>query len=169
MLSVDLRELARGPVETRAQIAATDPVFDGVDFVLAGPVVVGGRLQAAGEGRFYWHGTLRAVVAGECRRCLVPVSVPVAADVGVLFAHDPDALEDPDCYPLARGATEIDLTPAVREELILAVPRFIECRADCGGLCPRCGRDLNAGPCGCAPSGDTRWATLAALKGKLDE
>ena len=23
------------------------------------------------------------------------------------------------------------------------------CREDCAGLCPRCGADLNAGPCGC--------------------
>src|SRR2546426_9214769 len=33
-----------------------------------------------------------------------------------LFTQDPEALEDPDSYPVAPDATEIDVTPAVREE-----------------------------------------------------
>ena len=70
MLHVDLRELALGPVETRGALERGDPRFAGVDIALGAPVVVGGRLQATGEGRFYWHGTLTTAVAGECRRCL---------------------------------------------------------------------------------------------------
>jgi len=92
--------------------------------------------------------------------------VAVASDIRALFTQDPDALEDPDCYPLARDATQIDLRPAVREELLLAVPQWVVCREDCRGLCPRCGKDLNAGPCGCPPAGDPRWQALAASKGK---
>jgi uncharacterized protein len=167
MLRVDLRELARGPVETRGELAATDPLFAGLNFVLAGPVRVAGRLQAPGEGRFYWHATLAARVTESCRRCLEQVVVSVEADVRALFTQDPDALEDADSYPLAPDATEIDLAPAVREELVLAVPQYVLCREDCRGLCPRCGQDLNAGPCGCAPPADPRWRALAALKGKL--
>lgn len=166
MLQVDLRELARGPVETRGELAATDPLFAGLDFVLAERVGVSGRLQAAGEGRFYWQGSLRTVVTGQCRRCLAAVPVPIAAEVRVLFTQGPDAQDDPDAYPLARDATLVDVTAAVREELILAVPRYVECRADCRGLCPRCGQDLNAGPCGCAPAVDPRWQALEASKGK---
>ena len=168
MLQVDLRELARGPVETKAELARDDPLLEGVAVALADPVAVGGRLQPAGEGRFYWQGSLRTRVTGECRRCLAAVSRVVTANIGVLFTEDPDALEDPNSYPLPPDATVIDLTPAVREELLLAVPQYLECRPDCRGLCPRCGQDLNAGPCGCAPATvDPRWATLAALKGKL--
>src|SRR5881397_3570875 len=160
MLQVDLRELARGPVETKAELAGDDPLFEGVAIALADPVAVGGR--------FYWQGSLRTRVAGECRRCLAAVSRVVTANIGVLFTEDPDALEDPNSYPLPPDATVIDLTPAVREELLLAVPQYLECRPDCRGLCPRCGQDLNAGPCGCAPATvDLRWAALAALKGKL--
>lgn len=165
MLQYDLRDLARGPVETQAEVAADDPLFAGLGIALAGPVRVGGRLQATGEGRFYWHGSLHAVVAGECRRCLTPVTVPVEADIGALFADD--ALDDPDAYPLPPHATEVDLRPAVREELALAAPGYVVCREDCRGLCPRCGKDLNAGPCGCGPAADPRWRALADLKGKL--
>ena len=167
MLRADLRELARGPVETRADLPTTDGLFAGLDFALAEPVRVTGRLQPAGEGRFYWHAKLAARVTEMCRRCLEPVQVTVEADVKALFTQDPDALDDPDSYPLPPDATEIDVTPAVREELILAVPQFVVCRDDCRGLCPRCGHDLNAGPCGCAPATDLRWHALAALKGKL--
>jgi uncharacterized protein len=167
MLRVDVRELAQGPVSTRGELGQADPVLEGLDVALGGPVVVTGRLQATGEGRFYWHGTLRTVVAGECRRCLTPVAATVTADADALFAQDPEAREDPDAYPLPPDATEVDLAPAVREELLLAVPRFLLCREDCRGLCPRCGQDLNAGPCGCARAADPRWHALESLKGKL--
>jgi uncharacterized protein len=167
MLHVDLRELAQGPVETRGELGQADPLLEGLDVALGGPVVVIGRLQATGEGRFYWHGTVRTVVTGECRRCLTPVAAEVVADADALFTQESAALEDPDSYPLAPDATEVDLAPAVREEVLLAVPRFLLCREDCRGLCPRCGQDLNAGPCGCAPTADPRWRALESLKGKL--
>ena len=64
---------------------------------------------------------------------------------------------DPELAGRSRGATrcrrrppQIDLSTCVREELALAVPRYPLCRDDCAGLCPRCGADLNAGPCACA-------------------
>ena len=166
MLRVDLRELVRGPVETRGEVPAGDPLFAGLHFTLAEPVRVTGRLQDAGEGRYYWRGTLTTRAAAACRRCLEPVTTPIQAEVRALFAHDQDALEDPDSYPLAPDAREIDITEAIREELILAAPQYVVCREDCQGLCPRCGKDLNAGPCGCAPTTDPRWAALAAVKDK---
>lgn len=167
MLQVDLRELAHGPIDTPGELAQADPLFEGLDLALDGPVRVTGRLQSTGEGRYFWHGGLRAVVAAHCRRCLRPVTVPVEADVGALFSRDADALEDPDAYALAPEARVIDLRPAIREELILAAPRYVVCRDDCRGLCPRCGQDLNVGPCGCAPEADPRWSALASLRDKL--
>jgi uncharacterized protein len=104
---------------------------------------------------------------GECRRCLTTVTTPVRLEVRALFAQDPEALEDPDAYPVPAEAQELDVTPAVREELVLAAPRYAVCREDCKGLCPQCGKDLNAGPCGCAPATEARWQPLKALKDKL--
>lgn len=168
MLRFDLRELAKGPVETQAELAAQDPLFEGLGVTLAEPVRVDGRLQGTGEGRYYWHGHLQTTVAGECRRCLTPVQAPVAVEVGALFTNEADAADDPDAYRLQSHDTEIDLRPVVREELALAVPKFLECRDDCRGLCPNCGKDLNAGPCGCAaPASDPRWRALADLKAKF--
>lgn len=169
MLQIDLRELQRGPVDTQAEVAPDDALFQGLGLTLAGPVRVGGRLQATGEGRYYWHGTLAAEIATECRRCLTPVRVPVAAEIGALFSEDAEASDDPDSYPLSPHAVEVDVRPAVREELALAAPAYVLCREDCRGLCPRCGKDLNAGPCGCDPAPDPRWRALADLKSKLRE
>jgi uncharacterized protein len=169
MLQVDLRELVQGPVETQAELAGDDLLFAGAELALSEPVRVAGRLHAAGDGRFYWQGAVRTLLAGECRRCLAAVPVRVAATIHALFSQDPDATEDPDSYPLARDATQIDLRPAVREELLLAVPQWVVCRDDCRGLCPRCGKDLNAGPCSCAPASDLRWGGLAALKRMLPD
>ena len=170
MLRVDLRELARsggGAVETQGELQQDDPALEGIDISLRDPVAVTGRLQSIGEGRFYWQGTARTVVQGECRRCLTPVATPLQLEIGALFTQDPEALDDPDSYPVAPDATEIDVTPAVREELLLAAPRYVLCREDCKGFCPQCGKDLNDGPCGCGRAADARWHPLQALKDKL--
>src|SRR6266853_609671 len=50
MLQVDLRELARGPVETQGQLAGNDPLFEGLDVVLAGARGDRDRSPARGAG-----------------------------------------------------------------------------------------------------------------------
>ncbi|MDX2192811.1 MAG: DUF177 domain-containing protein [Gemmatimonadales bacterium] len=152
MLLVDVREVLQGPVEVAAALPPDDGVFEGLDLQLVGPLAVDGRLQATGDGEFFWRGNLRGVVRGECRRCLAEVTAPVEAEVEALFSADPEALDDPSVYPLAPHAARIDVGQAVREELVLAAPAWMLCRDDCAGLCPRCGSDLNAGPCGCTPA-----------------
>src|SRR5438034_11336894 len=102
MLQIDLRELALGPVETAGELAKDDPLLAGLEVGLAEAVRVGGRLQATGEERFYWHGTLDTRVAGECRRCLAPVSQAVHADTGALFVRGADPGDDPAALALCR-------------------------------------------------------------------
>src|SRR5260370_32449576 len=76
MLQVDLRELARGPVEMRADLAGTDPLFEGLEVTLAEPVQVAGRLQDAGDGRFYWRVAPRHPPAGRRGRRPAPPALP---------------------------------------------------------------------------------------------
>ena len=60
---------------------------------------------------------------------------------------------------------EIDLGGFVREILTLAVPVQPLCKESCLGLCPRCGADRNAGPCGCDPARPkSAFAALEALR-----
>ena len=45
----------------------------------------------------------------------------------------------------------VDLTPMLREQIILAAPMQPLCREDCAGLCPKCGQNLNDRRCACEP------------------
>jgi uncharacterized protein len=151
MLRVDIRDLHRGPVRTVGELRPDDPTFEGLDLGLAGPVRVTGQVQATGEGEYLWRGHIHAVTRGECRRCLVEVLDEVDVDVdAAVFSTDPEAADDPDFYPLPERAGAVDVGVVVREELALAgPPHLLLCRDDCAGLCPKCGADLNAGPCAC--------------------
>jgi len=151
MLRVDIRDLQRGPVRTDGHLDPDDHVFEGLGLGLAGPVAVSGQLQATGAGEYLWRGHVHGVVRGECRRCLSEVLDEVDIDVNAaVFSTDPDAADDPDFYPLSERANSVDVTDVVREELALAAQTdLLLCREDCAGLCPRCGADLNAGPCAC--------------------
>ena len=51
---------------------------------------------------------------------------------------------------VGENAAEADLTEEIREAILLALPLNPLCKPDCAGLCPRCGRSLEAGECGCA-------------------
>src|SRR2546422_7726239 len=106
MLQVDLRELSSGPVDTHAELAGDDPLFEQLEVALAGPVRLVGRLHAAGEGRFYWRGSPRPRGAGGCRRCLASVAGGGAARIDAPFTQDPDAPGEPDSHPLAPGGTQ---------------------------------------------------------------
>ncbi|MDD5706614.1 MAG: DUF177 domain-containing protein [Kiritimatiellae bacterium] len=63
------------------------------------------------------------------------------------------------------GEAFVDLTPELRDAILLSFPSHPLCRTDCRGLCARCGADLNHGRCGCAPAPDDRWGALDALDG----
>jgi len=160
MLRIDLAAVRDGPIAIADQIAPDDPLVVATGLALAAPLAVSGRLSTAGEGKFYWQASLATVLRAECRRCLAPVEVPIAESLGLVFVSEDDAEGDEDCYVVPRRASVLDLTEAVREELLLAAPQYVECRDNCRGLCPRCGADLNAGPCGCAPEVDPRWEAL---------
>ena len=152
MLQVDVRDLKRGPVATDGRLEPRDPLFEGLDITLVSPVTVGGVLEAAGQGGYFWHGSFAGQVQSTCRRCLAEFVTPVEQQVEVMFSADPELLDDPSVYPLEEPLAQVDLRPALREELALAVNAFPLCREDCRGLCPRCGADLNRGPCQCGPA-----------------
>lgn len=169
MLSFDIRSLESQAVTVDDELSAEDAVWEAGDPVPSGPVRVTGRLSAAGAGRYYWHGRLEGDVAIACRRCLTETSVHVDDDAQLIFAEEGlDEAEDPDVYVVDPRAQELDLRPALREEWLLAVPRYALCREDCRGLCPTCGADLNAGPCDCPPVRDARWVALRKPGAKTD-
>ena len=161
MLVFDIRSLEAKAATVDDQLGADDPVWQDGDPVPDSAVLVKGRLSATGTSQFYWHGHISGDVTGECRRCLKESHAHVDAESHIIYAEpDETTDEDPDVYLIEPGARELDLRPAIREEWLLAQPRYLLCREDCKGLCPRCGADLNEGSCDCPPQTDSRWDSL---------
>ena len=161
MLSFDIRTLEAQAATVDEQLSADDAVWEEGDPKPDTAVHVTGRLSATGTGQFYWHGRISGDITAPCRRCLSEAHARVEDESHIIYAEPDESNEDdPDTYLLDPNGRLLDLRPALREEWLLAQPRFILCRDDCLGLCPKCGADLNAGPCSCPPEADSRWADL---------
>jgi len=110
----------------------------------------------------------------NCSRCLEPFSHPVSLKIEEEYLPTLDILtgerapvpDEPGTFRIDERHI-IDLTEAIRQYTLLAVPMKPLCKADCAGMCPTCGQNLNQGACACSPSeGDPRWAKLQKLLGK---
>jgi uncharacterized protein len=110
------------------------------------------------------QGTLDTAIEGECSRCLNRESVQLEVPIEELFVYPPRPEAD---FVLADDGI-LDLTPLLREEIILDTPMGVLCRPDCAGLCPNCGKNLNDGPCDCdRETIDPRLAALKTLKDNI--
>ncbi|MBA3728183.1 MAG: DUF177 domain-containing protein [Actinobacteria bacterium] len=160
-IMLDVRDLLGSPGDSRRVVVA-EPVA-GLELPLArvpADRAIEARLllENVVEGLLV-SGPVRGVMVVDCARCLKPVEWPFHMDVRELFI--PRAVEGLDAYLLADG--EVDLEPMIRDAVVLAMPYSPLCRADCLGLCPRCGSDRNEGPCDCGPEIDDRWSALSVL------
>ncbi len=115
-------------------------------------------------------GDARATVSAECARCLAPIDTPVRARFAeqyyaTLNVDTGAAMPEPPLDAKTIGHDfRIDLTPLIREEVILAMPLKPLCRPDCRGLCAVCGEDLNVAPHQHEREVDERWAALEAFR-----
>lgn len=107
----------------------------------------------------------------SCTRCLTLFEQPMHVTFMEQFYPTVDIItgvalpppeEEEDAFPIDDHHL-LDLTEAVRQNVILALPMVTLCREDCAGLCPQCGHDLNLGPCNCKPEVDTRFSVLEKL------
>lgn len=161
-----------------ADVAAEELGLAETDAILRGPVSVSLDLTKADD-MIAVTGVLEGTVVRQCVRCLKEYDDAVAFSVHAAFAHEPKvgarapkAAEPRKGRPGSTKPDEeldddegddryfyqgdhIDLAPMLREHIILASPMQPLCRENCAGLCARCGKDLNEGPCQCpaeAPS-----------------
>jgi len=116
-----------------------DPaIIDIDDPLLAFPRPIGYRLRVFRTSRLLLvRGTLETEVSFTCSRCLKKFTAPVRV---AAFGREKEIEEN---------QVKIDLTGDIREDIILAIPVKPLCRADCRGICPYCGKELNEGRCGC--------------------
>jgi len=157
--------------ETRLELSGTpseldiDPAFVRV----AGRITAHLRIYRAGD-KIEVQGEVGAPVDLACDRCLAPVRRPIRAPIRVYAERREsrdrrpvEEVREDDLGIVYHDGRFLDLTEEVRQVFLVEVPWHILCRDECRGLCPRCGADLNPGPCGCAPqAADPRWEGLAA-------
>ena len=107
----------------------------------------------------------RVHLHGPCYRCLEDASLELPISAREYQATTPESDEMRTPY---LDDDKLDLSAWARDAVALALPDKILCRADCAGLCPVCGRDLNREPHEHEDQGgDDRWAKLAELKDRL--
>jgi len=118
------------------------------------------------------EGSVSIAVSLACSRCLKPVSYPVDADFREEYnpaasdeKDDEQELTERELDLSYYSDDELDITELIREQVLLAVPMKPLCGIDCKGICPKCGKDLNEGPCGCkTEETDPRLAPLGKFK-----
>ncbi len=164
---IDSRELGRRPGSSRPlrrTAVATYPL--GLEGLIAVPVgaevELDVLLESVVEGVLV-AGTASGPLAGECSRCLDPLTDRVEVDITELFAY-PDSATDAttDVDEVGRLVDDlIDLEPVVRDAVVLALPHVPLCSEDCAGLCSECGgKWVDLGPNHRHETIDPRWAAL---------
>jgi uncharacterized protein len=140
------------------------------DAVVRGPLAVSLDLTNV-EGLVAVTGVLEGTIIRECVRCLKEYEDPLAFSLRAAFVPEPKSTprhpkrvdprkaraevveaepeEEPDDQYQYQG-NQLELASMLREHVILSAPMQPLCSDDCLGLCARCGKNLNEGPCQCA-------------------
>ena len=169
-LVVDTTKLPRQPGATRALKrvipAPADLSLELISVPAGSDVELDLVLTSVSEG-VYISGSVRGSLTGECGRCLNEISQPFDVSIAELFAYADSTTEettDEDEVGRMHGDL-IDLEPAVRDAVVLALPLSPLCREDCPGLCAECGARLaDSGPAHeHGDKIDPRWGLLAQL------
>jgi uncharacterized protein len=142
------------------------------DLKTVGPITGHIRMRRISQGLLV-DGWVDLTLELTCTRCLKQFEQPVHVQVAERFYPTYDILtgvplppfEEEDVFPI-NDHHEVDLTEAVRQQVLLNLPMVTLCKEDCAGLCSQCGHDLNLGPCGCTPEEDARLSILNSLLDK---
>ena len=108
-------------------------------------------------------GTVTAVMRCICDRCGEEFLSLKETELDAVIVEE-DTGVNPELFVL--DGDGIDIEETVSTLFILDMETKFLCREDCKGLCSRCGKNLNLGPCGCRKQLDPRFAVLEQLLDK---
>jgi uncharacterized protein len=165
--------------EVAKRLGFDEPTQDLNDLLVHGevhdfdfPATVAVRLEYYRAGQeLFFQGHISGNVTGHCARCLEEYPFTLGADFNVVLVPKTEAVApemeltaDEVDLSVYEGE-ELDLSPLLREQIILALPTRPLCDDTCKGLCPNCGVNRNVESCRCAASaGDPRLAVLRNIK-----
>ncbi len=178
-LVLDTRELGRraGSMQ-KMEFSVEAPADLGVGLIAVptgSEIEIDVRLESVIDGVLV-TGTALLTIAGECSRCLEPLSFDTEVDIQELYEHPAtdsrgrqiESGTDGDEQPKLDDDL-LDLEPVIRDAVLLALPLAPLCQPDCAGLCTTCGENLNDHPDHAHEEVDPRWASLANLIELEDE
>ncbi|GMU93368.1 MAG: hypothetical protein AMXMBFR4_24260 [Candidatus Hydrogenedentota bacterium] len=159
-LQIPVASVGEEGLQVRAVLSEREIRPDDVKEFPLGPVSITGSLSHSGD-EYLFFGRVSGTFIGRCDRCLEPAEVPFDVEVAWTFVSgaaphpleqlvdsEQDELDEQMAIPF--DGQVIDLLPTAWEEVVLATPLKFLCKEDCAGLCPKCGADLNQGPCRCS-------------------
>jgi uncharacterized protein len=122
--------------------------------------------------QLFFNGWLAGTLEATCSRCLSAYPWALNKEFEFVLSPDPsksgrkiEELRKEDLGLSYYSTEEINLTPLIREQVMLALPTRPLCKEDCRGLCDACGVNLNHETCSCTTStDDPRTAIFRTLK-----
>ncbi len=165
MMQINVSQLLKAPIGSTRNYDVTETI----DVAGSESTVRGESTLLRADRGILVKGTLCTAIEVTCSRCLSLFSCPLTLNIEEEYFPTIDMVTDallplPDepGYFTIDEHYILDLTEAICQHIILAIPMKPLCCGDCAGLCPNCGRNLNHGPCGCAPQGvDPCWSKLS--------
>ena len=137
----------------------------GVSYPVSEPVLAEGLVRNT-AGVLMMTGSVRTTIHGICDRCAAEfdrdIDFPIDVVLVTEFANEEN--EDEWVFPLEGDSADLD--DIVRTVFVLNLDSKLLCKEDCKGLCHRCGKNLNNGPCNCQKELDPRFAALRQLHEK---
>jgi uncharacterized protein len=134
----------------------------GETYPVSEPVLAEGVVRNT-AGVLVMTGSLHTTIHGVCDRCASDFDRFVEFPLDVVLVTELSNEENEDEWVFPLEGDSADLEDIVRTVFVLNLDSKLLCKDDCKGLCCRCGRNLNDGPCNCQKELDPRFAALKQL------
>ena len=134
----------------------------GVSCPVSEPVVAQGVVRNT-AGVLLMKGNVTTTIHGICDRCAAEFDRFIDFPIDVVLVTELSNEENEDEWVFPLEGDSADLDDIVRTVFVLNLDSKLLCKDDCKGLCHRCGKNLNDGPCGCRKDPDPRFAALRQL------
>ena len=134
----------------------------GISYPVSEPVVAEGMVRNT-AGVMMMSGSIRTCIHGICDRCAGSFDRDVLIPIDVVLVTELADEENEDEWVFPLEGDSADLDDIVRTVFVLNLDSKLLCKEDCQGLCHRCGKNLNDGPCNCQKELDPRFAALKQL------
>ena len=129
------------------------------------PVLAYGKVRNT-AGVLELTGELTTTLHGVCDRCASEVTRAVQIPIHAVLVSEEELEQAEDEWVFGIHDGCADLTDIITTAFVLNMDSQLLCRHDCKGVCFRCGKNLNEGPCGCRKEPDSRFAVLQQLLDK---